>query len=78
MVDGRARRRSRAVSQSVFGVSIGEEWARRQDLSLIPGRERQKSRKIKGEEVRLSSSGGVGDARNGCKTNAAVSVEVRL
>jgi len=27
---------------------------------------------------RVVARGGVGDARNGCKTNAAVSVEVRL
>jgi hypothetical protein len=35
---------------------MGEGWGRRQDVSLIPGRERQKNRKIEGEEVELSSS----------------------
>jgi hypothetical protein len=35
---------------------MGEESARRQDVSFIPGREGQKSHKIEGEEEELSSS----------------------
>jgi hypothetical protein len=35
---------------------MGEEAARRQNLSVIPEREEQEDRKIKGEEAELSSS----------------------
>jgi hypothetical protein len=35
---------------------MGEEEARRQDVSFIPGREKQEGCKIEGEEVELSSS----------------------
>jgi hypothetical protein len=56
IVEGRARRRSGAVSQWVFQSEMGEGTARRQDVSVIPGRGRQKSREIEGEEVGLSSS----------------------
>jgi hypothetical protein len=35
---------------------MGEEPARRQHVSFIPGREKQKGRRIEGEEVELSSS----------------------
>jgi hypothetical protein len=35
---------------------MGEEPARRQHVSLIPGREKQEGRKREGEEVELSSS----------------------
>jgi hypothetical protein len=35
---------------------MGEGPARRQDVSVIPEREKQEDRKIEGEEVKLSSS----------------------
>jgi hypothetical protein len=35
---------------------MGEEPARRQDISFIPGREKQEGHKIEGEERELSSS----------------------
>ena len=35
---------------------MGENLARRQDVPDIPGREKQKGRRIEGEEVELSSS----------------------
>jgi hypothetical protein len=35
---------------------MGEERARRQDVFFISGREKQKGRRIEGEEVELSSS----------------------
>jgi hypothetical protein len=35
---------------------MGEEAARRQDVSVIPEREKQEGREIEGEEVELSSS----------------------
>jgi hypothetical protein len=56
IVAGWPRRRSEAFSQRGFQAKVGEGPARRQDVSVIPEREKQEDRKIEGEGVKLSSS----------------------
>ena len=56
IVAGWPEKGSEAFSQRVFQTKMGEEAARRQEVSVIPERERQEERKIEGEEVELSSS----------------------
>ena len=51
IVEERVRRRSEGVSQSVFQAKIGDGSVRRQELPLIPGRERQEAARSKGKEV---------------------------
>ena len=58
IVEGGSKRGQEVFSQSVFQPKMGEDPARRQDVSFIPEREKQKGRRIESEEGELSSSQG--------------------